>query len=145
VAKRSMDDELALACPLCSKAVRKNTGAPWVANVVAHVRCIARQARLRTREIRVRVANTVARAGLLVAQSKVRRAKDSRDSFALAGRITAFDTEARLVTVGVLKLSLAKGVPLVARCVGLSVTVTGHRVGEDLVATDVRVRRPGFP
>jgi len=140
-----MDDEPALACSLCSKPIRNNIGTTRVVNVVVHVRCVARQAGLRAQEIRVRVAKAVARAELLVVRNKARLAKDLRDSFALAGRITVFDAEARLLTVGVVKLTLAKNIPLVARCVGVSVTVTGHRVGEDLVATDVRVRRPGFP
>jgi len=144
-----MDDEPVLTCPICSKPIRAGMGTARVDNVVAHLRCLARQNGLRALELQDRAAQILARTERAMARSQQLRAaawsSDSRDAFALAGRISAFDAEARLVTVGTVHLIVAKDVPLARLCAGLSVIVTGHRVGDDLVATDIRINRPGFP
>ena len=133
-----MHDEPVLTCPICSKRICAGMGTARVGNVVAHLRCLARQNGLRALELQDRASRLQARAERAKAQTKALLAE--RRSFVLAGRITAFDRAARLVTVGVLDVILAETVPLDGLALGLSVTVTGNRDGDERIATTLEIR-----
>lgn len=128
-------DEPAVICALCGKPIRFGMGIARVADVVVHVRCVARQTGMRALEIEARAGELVRRSAQLRAEGR---------PFVLTGRVTALDADARLMTVGVLDLTIGKDVPLDGLALGVSITAVAYRRGQDLIATTIRVRRPGF-
>ena len=129
-------------CPLCSKPIRAGMGTARVGSIVAHLRCLVRQNGLRALELQDRAAELVRQAQQAVVERTRLRAESEPTPFSLAGRITALNAATRRVTVGVMDLVLASGVPIEELAVGLSVIISCYRVRDAVFATEVRRLRP---